>query len=64
MRCLQRVHARCLLELELEKEGFVDRRRGKKCTSQEDGYAQEPLGDLCHGLPGSGKSEVIKWLCS
>jgi hypothetical protein len=61
VRCLQRVHARCLLEQELEKSCCMGRRRGTKSGSHE-GYAEEPLRDLCHGLPGSGKSEVIKSL--
>lgn len=48
------VHARCVYEFEEETAHRVNRTEGE---------AQwEPLFRLIHGLPGSGKSQLLKWL--
>ena len=34
----------------------------EECTETKKGTDHEPMLDLLHGLPGTGKSQVIKWL--
>ena len=53
---LNKVHERCLIEQGIESAGVDAIRR------QEE--AEEPLFRLIHGLPGSGKSQIIQWLRS
>ena len=51
------IHDRCVLEYNIENaEAAVQADRQAK--------AQEPLFRLIHGLPGSGKSQILKWLRS
>ena len=49
---LRRIRDRVLLEYGIEKEGRDTRR---ECD-------EEPLRGLVHGPPGSGKSELIKYI--
>ena len=44
------IHERCVQEAKEEQQGKVNR----------DG--QEPARLFCHGLPGSGKTQVMKWM--
>jgi hypothetical protein len=53
---LDTVHERCLIEQEIESSGLDAIRRQAE--------APPPLFRLIHGLPGSGKSQIIKWLRS
>jgi hypothetical protein len=47
------VHKRCTEEAEEERRGTL-----KKIQIPDS----EPARLLCHGLPGSGKTQVMKWL--
>ena len=48
------IHERCLYEY---------REESKHCINATSGAAQrEPLFRLVHGLPGSGKSHLLKWI--
>ena len=49
-RLMDMVHRRCVLEAKEEQEGRINR------------TAQEPERIFGHGLPGSGKTQVMKWL--
>ena len=51
---LNEVHKRCLVEEAIERSGADIRQR--------QSAAPDPLFKLVHGLPGSGKSQIIKWL--
>ena len=44
------IHERCVQEAKEEQQGKVNR----------DG--REPARLFCHGLPGSGKTQVMKWM--
>ena len=44
------IHERCVKESREEQQGKVNK----------DG--QEPSRLFCHGLPGSGKTQVMKWM--
>ena len=44
------IHDRCVQEAKEEQQGKVNR----------DG--REPARLFCHGLPGSGKTQVMKWM--
>ena len=50
MEVLAAVLDRCAIEAEAEADDAVD-----KCQA-------EPMLAIVHGLPGAGKSEIIKWL--
>ena len=57
---LHRVRDRLLMEILLEKEGTdLVRRLTRKVYEDQ---REEPLRGLAHGPPGTGKSELIKWL--
>ena len=49
---LKAVHERCKLEFAAEEADATD-----KCP-------HEPVRLFCHGLPGSGKTTVMRWLKS
>ena len=49
-RLMELVHRRCVLEAKEEQKGRINR------------TAQEPERVFGHGLPGSGKTQVMKWL--
>ena len=55
------VRDRVLDEVELLKEGSSVRRLFPQLSRGID--REEPLRGLIHGLPGTGKSRVIKWIC-
>ena len=57
---LHAVRDRILQEKALEKEGtgILRRLRGASITD----FREEPFRGCCHGLPGTGKSRVIRWL--
>ena len=57
---LHAVRDRVLQECALEKEGagVLKRLRGFSAVDERE----EPFRGCCHGLPGTGKSRVIKWL--
>jgi hypothetical protein len=61
---LKGIGKRVLTEIELEKEGPELRHRARK---KEEGDAanarEEPMRGYIHGLPGTGKSRLIKWIC-
>ena len=58
---LHKMRERILCEFELFTEGPDLQRKLLKKTSEDE--REEPLRGLIHGLPGTGKSRVIKWLC-
>ena len=51
---LELIHHRCIYEYQEEVTQTVN------ATLQEN--HQEPLFRMVHGLPGAGKSEILKWL--
>ena len=53
---LDLVHERCVLEHDIEK--------GDENDTKLQGDSLAPLFRLIHGLPGSGKSQTLKWLRS
>ena len=63
LACLERVHQRCVWEQRRERGGCPcvkpHKHKSEACRKLS---AEEPLRDLCHGLPGSGKSHLIMWL--
>lgn len=58
---LTRVRERVMDEIELANEGAGLRRLLPTLLQKEE--REEPLRGLIHGLPGTGKSRVIKWIC-
>ena len=60
LRISMAVKDRRLLEIELEKEGPELRRKNQPDLFSTD--REEPMRALIHGLPGTGKSRVIKWI--
>ena len=61
MAVLQDVKIRILLEKEMQNEGPWIQRSNKRKKIEDP--REEPRRGLIHGVPGTGKSEVIKWLC-
>ena len=61
LHCLEVVRDRLLLEIQLKLEGPELRRKHQPHLFSTD--SEEPLRALIHGLPGTGKSRVIKWIC-
>ena len=61
LQILTTVRDRILLEFALEKEGPHLLRKVLKKNMVDT--REEPLRGLIHGLPGTGKSRVIKWIC-
>jgi len=59
MRVLRKVASRVLEEFENEKFGG-DVPEGERMAVRGD--SEEPLRGLVHGVPGTGKSRVIKWI--
>ena len=57
---LRTTRDRILLELQLEHEG--SHRRRKITSPNVEDPREEPLSALTYGLPGTGKSRVIKWV--
>ena len=49
-RLMEMVHRRCVLEAKEEQQGKIN------------STAEEPERVFGHGLPGSGKTQVMKWL--
>ena len=54
---LQVIHNRCVLEHQIESADISEQ-------ASKQAAAEPPLFRLIHGLPGSGKSQVLKWLRS
>ena len=53
---LKLIHDRCIYELEEEQ---------RQCVNATSGPSHwEPICRLVHGLPGSGKSQLLKWIRS
>ena len=55
---LEAIRDRILVECALEKEGRGIMKRLQGLA--EDDPREEPLRGCCHGLPGTGKSRIIK----
>ena len=49
-RLMDMVHRRCVVEAEEEQQGRIN------------SSAEEPERVFGHGLPGSGKTQIMKWL--
>ena len=50
---MKQIHRRCEQEAKDERSGDVKKQK-----------SSEPMRLFCHGLPGSGKTQVMKWLAS
>ena len=59
LHILYTVRGRLLIELALEKEGSELRRKHQPHLFAT--VREEPMRALIHGLPGTGKSRVVKW---
>jgi hypothetical protein len=58
---LKSIGKRVLTEIELEKEGTELRHRVTR--KKEEETREEPMRGYIHGLPGTGKSRLIQWIC-
>ena len=55
MTILQEIHSRCVLEHDILAADVT-------VQASKQAAAEDPLFRLIHGLPGSGKSQILKWL--